>query len=731
MGVTGLFGKHILGISKINKYRNLVNRRKILSRDDEIQGDADEYFYKIYNGIVSSFSIDFNGLMHAVSAKVFGSAPRITEKELKHGRMPLKPLSKKEMKEKFNEFKEALWDNIVLLYNVARPTDAFIIAVDGMAPYGKILQQRKRRFTKDTFYNPIFDSNCITPGTEFMFELDDFLRRKIKENAEGFANKIIYSSHMSEGEGEHKIFEYLRNGQIPTDDGKVHIIHGLDGDLIMLSVLSPTKNIIFLREAEDKYGDSESNPDYIYADLIEINVLGEYLEDNKIPVEDYVLMGMLVGNDFLPHSPSLKHIDTTIDMLLEIHNKSKLQLVINGDINWKSLKVLMSELKKQEFNRIKNRSNDINPMHMISQSMVYDEKKKITQLDPAIFRDLWYTRCFWGGTNRAKFIEDILSLYEEEEEEEYTGILDYTEEDVEDMCFDYLRTLQWNFIYYNEGFKHASSAIGYKYDFAPFFIDLENKITDIYNEDITEIVGVRATPGIPDYFSVLHQLVCVIPPTSINLIPEPIEHLFKENSPIVDLFPIGWVSILEGDSREHMKLHRLPIPDRQRIINTLSTINFDPKVLSKWIPQKDLVIDMPKNIMMERNRDATELRERMEKHQNGGNKGDSKRGGYQSRGRGEGGYKPRGRGQGGYKPRGRGEYNPRGRGEYKPRGRGEYKPRGQGGYQPRGKSEEVYQPRETGGYQSSRGRENARGREGTRGRENGERENRGYQGEYN
>jgi len=59
-----------------------------------------------------------------------------------------------------------------------------------------------------------FDSNCITPGTEFMAALSAqlafFIRHKVETDAHWRAPHIILSGHEVPGEGEHKIMEYLR-----------------------------------------------------------------------------------------------------------------------------------------------------------------------------------------------------------------------------------------------------------------------------------------------------------------------------------------------------------------------------------------------------------------------------------------------------------------------------------------------------------------------------------------
>lgn len=87
-------------------------------------------------------------------------------------------------------------------------------------------QQRSRRFrtAKDkservqkwinsgkTVSDKLKDSNMITPGTEFMFELNhrlkEFVRKQIADDLLWRKCKVVVSGSDVPGEGEHKIIE--------------------------------------------------------------------------------------------------------------------------------------------------------------------------------------------------------------------------------------------------------------------------------------------------------------------------------------------------------------------------------------------------------------------------------------------------------------------------------------------------------------------------------------------
>jgi len=184
----------------------------------------------------------------------------------------------------------AMFSAIETLVGVARPRKVLFIAIDGVAPRAKMNQQRQRRFRaaqvaaaaatppaggcssaagtpqeeqeavhgvdkKDEGDGSApFDTNCITPGTEFMQRLDEnltyFIQRKLDEDADWRDLEVVLSGHRVPGEGEHKIMEFIRaaKSQPGYNPNTRHCLHGLDADLIMLALATHEPHFCILRE---------------------------------------------------------------------------------------------------------------------------------------------------------------------------------------------------------------------------------------------------------------------------------------------------------------------------------------------------------------------------------------------------------------------------------------------------------------------------------------------------
>jgi len=204
---------------------------------------------------------------------------------------------------------------------------------------------------------PSWDSNVITPGTPFMDKLAKALRYWVKYKMHtdpGWKNiKVILSDANVPGEGEHKIAEFIRRTRIVRgyDPNTHHVLYGLDADLFMLSLATHEVHFTLLRELvlfgknkpcqncgvvghwhtectnppKDGHKDMGPKPfqfahihtlrEYLKEDLYVAN-LGWGKWDLERALDDFVFLCFFVGNDFLPHLPSLEIGEGGIDNLI-------------------------------------------------------------------------------------------------------------------------------------------------------------------------------------------------------------------------------------------------------------------------------------------------------------------------------------------------------------------------------------------------------------------------------
>jgi 5'-3' exonuclease len=225
-----------------------------------------------------------------------------------------------------------------------RPREVFI-AVDGVVPMAKIRQQRLRRFKSPWWAaaereagvraTETWDTNAITPGTEFMEKLAAGLRSLCTARGAGWS----VSAADEAGEGEQKLMAWVRARAAATLAGKEIVVYGLDADLIVLSLLGLARTAPqvagwkLLRElAEFERGGRGG----AYGAL-DVKELLAILAPSGMPAAEwmleYVCAMSFLGNDFLPHSLTVKMRDgghdTMCRALSDLHTRG-LRLVDAG-----------------------------------------------------------------------------------------------------------------------------------------------------------------------------------------------------------------------------------------------------------------------------------------------------------------------------------------------------------------------------------------------------------------
>lgn len=254
-----------------------------------------------------------------------------------------------------------------------------------------------------------FDENCITPGTSFMSRLSNYLRyyiyNRMNKNSAWKSLRVILSDSNVPGEGEHKIINFIRQQSLKPgyNPYTYHVLYGTDADLILLGLATRENNIIILRNefnfntlrvcdicrqighdmkqckgipkdipnqnnALSSTTSNDIKTKYIFVDLSilrsQLCYLLEYDQSQfqwnyQRFIDDWVFLCILVGNDFLPNSPSLEVHESVIDDLFRIYIQFVPSfndyLTDNGQLNISLLETILIEFGKKEDEKFQNR----------------------------------------------------------------------------------------------------------------------------------------------------------------------------------------------------------------------------------------------------------------------------------------------------------------------------------------------------------------------------------------
>jgi 5'-3' exonuclease len=446
---------------------------------------------------------------------------------------------------------QAVCDKIVEYVTILKPTNRLFITFDGVAPQAKMEQQRKRRFmtaykerqekqqSPPTTAKP-FNTVCITPGTAFMRKLGLVIQERF--TVPGYAaqlglSQVLKISAADEvGEGEHKIFTYMRADPTYHHDTTT-VVYGLDADLIMLGLLH---NPVFLfRETPEfiKQLDRTLNPHELY--MLDLPELARRLnEENTIQpgqvpgqiqgqipgqvpgqvqahVNDYTFLCFFLGNDFLPHFPALNIRTHGIDRLMQTYTKIGLPLITNNKskkIHWKNVRQWLNDLATHEhayiLEEVAARDKQAKHLH---------ERSKRPQKGPQQKGDRP------SDPDENLPLEDrAMELYINPtaagwESRYYSALFDVKIDDQRrrEICVNYLEGLEWTWKYYTTGC--VDWRWRYKYAYPPLLIDLL-KFVPYFDVEFFSHASVAVGPVSPYV-----QLSYVLPRPYLHLLPPPLQ----------------------------------------------------------------------------------------------------------------------------------------------------------------------------------------------------------------
>ena len=179
----------------------------------------------------------------------------------------------------------------------------------------------------------------------------------------------------------------------------------------------------------------------------------------------------------------------------------------NISINWKNVRELIKCLSLNEHESICN-------LDKIRDKMYNNLKNKIS------FKNLENTFQSLPLLDRSK--EKYINPYEKYWENRYYNVLfniEYDEKRIKEICINYLEGLEWTLNYYCN--KCIDYYCKYKYNYPPLLCDLFKYVPYF---DIKFIQNNKNKP-----LNSIVQLAYVVPYSSLNLLPDNISNILKQN----------------------------------------------------------------------------------------------------------------------------------------------------------------------------------------------------------
>ena len=425
---------------------------------------------------VGRLAVDFNSVVHACAREL--------QLQRLRGGPPLRP----------DEVYAACVRKVKAYAALVRPQQELFVSVDGLPPCAKMVQQRNRRYMAAASREhgaAGWDSNCVTPGTEFMRALDAYMASAAAcaeiQAVLSPGCRYVYSGSDERGEGEHKIFGLLKqSSQSPAAD----VVAGLDADLIMMSLLLDKRTLYVMREDENK------DLTYVNIPALREALITSIGCHNSLCVEDYVVFCMFVGNDFVPCLPCLSIKENAIELLVQVYKECVREcgrrcVEPAGGLDLDFLGRMLAKIADVE---------DVLMMRL--DDRYYKNRYTMFEKHPDVVRP---SAPGWRGRYYA-------SLFKHHASDPAAQ--------VHAFCRDYVRAMAWTWSYYRNN-EPSSWSFYYPWPYAPSAADACYFLQEQQREG--DLLALDFSGDHDDNVIRLHgqaQLLLVLPPSSAGLLPE-------------------------------------------------------------------------------------------------------------------------------------------------------------------------------------------------------------------
>uniref|UniRef100_A0AAX7V7U9 5'-3' exoribonuclease 1 n=1 Tax=Astatotilapia calliptera TaxID=8154 RepID=A0AAX7V7U9_ASTCA len=472
-----------------------------------------------------------------------------------------------------------------VLFRIIKPRKVFFMAVDGVAPRAKMNQQRGRRFrlsakeAEEKIKKALdkgevlptearFDSNCITPGTEFMVRLQEqlkyFVHNKLSNDKLWENVKVYLSGHETPGEGEHKIMEFIRseNTKPNHDPNTRHCLYGLDADLVRLN--RSLMNILLKSVPEGSVCPSLCVVDYVGFDQPRAKLRsaqgGSPLWREEIPEEVLLFFSSIKSHiliDVVCYETNVfcqNVLFFFFPMSCQFDREHFNEVFV--DLKWFESKVgnkylneaagLAAEKEAASKDARKNEDSALCLASLTTSEKVTGEEKAAAAADDEEEEDDIFETEF-RQYKRTYYMSKI-------------GVDVVSDEFLANQAKCYVEGIQWILHYYYHGVQSWSWY--YPYHYAPYLSDIRN------------VSGLKLTFEHGQPFMPFQQLLAVLPAASMELLPECYRHLMtSESSAIIEYYPLDFKTDLNGKQQEWEAVVLIPFIDERCLLAAMEACN--------------------------------------------------------------------------------------------------------------------------------------------------------------
>ena len=508
--------------------------------------------------------IDINGMLYPIADRVFACSDTSTEEEKKIA-------ASKTREELMKLYKQELFNDLDGKFYKINACKGLVLAVDGVAPAAKINQQRERRYVEGCEpdndsqtvggYPPVFGGSLeIMPGTLFMETVHGYLSEYVSEREGKIVPKIIYSSYLDRGEGEHKLFHIAEDLNKEALETEVYAVDGLDSDLVSLAIVRPFRVILFRSRDKDDFVDIDELKVYVHE---KFRTNQRNLNKTSI-IYDFVLLLFMFGNDFMPRTPFAVDIMQGFNVLVDAHRELRTTIVDQRrNINWNALGTLFYKVGRIEAKEMLGRSlvhyKYPHPVYHSASIVELGRRYMTTDGDTSksILKD-------YDKTVRRQYYEHVLLP----RSEIGRRMLDLPSFDMNNRRWksevfrfsrDYCHVIEWNFKYYTT--RYSLKTYLYKHIYAPMLLEVSNYLQNeehvsIFKE-IDQPMGITA-----------HKLSVIPPKYAKMYVEKPYVDAMFGIGKIHHLCPVGFPTLREGIKEEKftfMQKKMLPMIDVELI----------------------------------------------------------------------------------------------------------------------------------------------------------------------